>query len=296
MASSARLEKRILAGVLDGAGVLRVDRALRPTQVVLAVNYHGTPASLAPQLARHFAFYREHFDSLGEVDLVRFLRGEKRLRRPGVVVTFDDGARDNALVAAPLLEAYGLTGWFMIPGRFLDEPEATQDAYFKEHIRPTPTLEHPEGQPARAMSWAGARTLAARGHVIACHTWSHRPLGASVPSDIVQAEVVLSRAKLEAKLDREVRSFCWVRGQVDDYSARAHRAVQASYDLAFMTMSHAVRPETSPHAIHRFNVEASFPLSVLRLQLSSLNERAFAERRRAVERAIRGEPGATDSV
>jgi peptidoglycan/xylan/chitin deacetylase (PgdA/CDA1 family) len=285
MNSSARREKRLLAGALDP--LLRADLAARGPRSVIAVNYHGTPASLAPALERHFAFYREHFQCLGEDDLLRFLRGETSLSRPGVVISFDDGLRDNASVAAPLLEKYGLVGWFMIPGRFVDEPEATQDAYFKEHIRPSPTLEHPAGVPARAMTWPGVRTLAERGHVIACHTWSHVPLGPSVSAELVEDEVVRARARLEERIGRPVRSFCWVRGQVGDYSALAHRAVQRTYDLAFMTMSRVIEPSTDPLALHRFNVEASFPLPVVRFQISRLNEQAFAKRRRAVEAVIR---------
>jgi peptidoglycan/xylan/chitin deacetylase (PgdA/CDA1 family) len=287
MQSSARLEKRLLADALAWSGVLPADLRSRGAGSVIAVNYHGTPASLAPRLRRHFTFYREHFECLGEDDLLRFLGGSLHLRRPGVVITFDDGLRDNAAVAAPLLEELGLRGWFMVPGGFVDEPAAAQPAFFKEHIRPSPTLEHPAEVPAAAMTWAGVRALAERGHVIGCHTWTHCPLGPASSPETIEAEVVRARETLEEKLGRRVRTFCWVRGQVGDYSAAAHRAVARAYDLAFMTMSSALHPGSDPLALHRFNVEASFPLPVVRFQISRLNEAAFAGRRRAVEAIVR---------
>jgi peptidoglycan/xylan/chitin deacetylase (PgdA/CDA1 family) len=286
--SSARLSKRILADALALSGLLRADLASRGGDTVIAVNYHGTPAALAPRLARQLAFFRERFECLDEDGLLRFLRGSLRLRRPGVVITFDDGLRDNAAVAAPLLEELGLVGWFMVPGAFVDAPAASQPAYFQEHIRPSPTVEHPAEVPAAAMTWDGVRALADRGHVVGCHTWSHRPLGPSAPAQVVEEEVTMAREKLEGKIGRRVRTFCWVRGQVGDYSAAAHRAVERAYDLAFMTMSGAIHPGTDPRALHRFNVEASFPLPTVAFQVSRLNEAAFAKRRRAVEEIVRG--------
>lgn len=288
--SSAPRAKEVLSEALSRSGLLRVDLAARGPGSVLAVNYHGTPGNLAPMLERHFAFYREHFECLDEGGLLAFLRGTRKLSKPGVVISFDDGVRNNAEVAAPLLEQFGLVGWFMIPGGYIDAPSEAQPAFFREHIRQSPNLEHPAAVPPAAMTWEGVRALSARGHVIGCHTWSHCPLGASVSEETVEREVIAARARLEEKIGHEVRTFCWVRGQVGDYGALAHRAVCKAYDLAFMTMSTVIKRSTSPFALHRFNVEASFPLPVVRFQVSRLNELAFARRRKAVERIIRGQP------
>ncbi|MGH7296818.1 MAG: polysaccharide deacetylase family protein [Polyangiaceae bacterium] len=233
--------------------------------------------------------YREHFQCLDQDGLLGFLRGTLRLRRPGIVISFDDGLRDNATVAAPLLEESALRGWFMVPGAFLDEPEANQPRFFRHHVRATPNAEHPADTPARAMSWANARELAGRGHVLGCHTWSHRPLGPGTPAETIAREVVDARQRLEDRLGREVRTFAWARGRVGDYSAPAHRAVARNYDLALSSLGQAVRPNADPHAVHRFNVEASFAMSVVRFQVSRLNELAFAARRSAVMRALAGE-------
>lgn len=287
--SSAPRAKEVLSEALFRSGLLRADLAARGPGSVLAVNYHGTPRGLAPTLERHFAFYRERFECLDEGGLLAFLRGTRALSKPGVVISFDDGLRNNAEIAAPLLEQFGLVGWFMIPGGYLEAPREAQPAFFREHIRQNPTLEHPEGVPPSAMTWEGVRALIPRGHVIACHTWSHCPLGPSASEETVEREVTAARTRLEEKIDHEVRTFCWVRGQVGDYGALAHRAVCKAYDLAFMTMSAVIERSTSPFALHRFNVEASFPLPVVRFQVSRLNELAFARRRRTVERIIRGE-------
>ncbi|MCC6523803.1 MAG: polysaccharide deacetylase family protein [Polyangiaceae bacterium] len=239
-------------------------------------------------LERHFAFYSERFQCLDEVGLLRFLTGGLSLRRTGIVVSFDDGIRDNAEVAAPLLERFRLVGWFMVPGGYIDSPLAAQPRFYRQRIRAVPDAEHPADGSGHAMTWPDVRSLADRGHVVACHTWSHRTLGVDVSAADVDDEVLVARDRLAAAIGRPVRTFSWVRGFPGDYSALAHNAVCRGYDLAFMTMSSAIHRTSDPHVLHRFNVEASFPLPVLRFQISRLNEAAFARRRRSVERAIRG--------
>jgi len=282
---AAPLTKRALAGLLDRAGVLRADLAARGRQRVTAVNYHGTPERLARRLERHFAFYRERFECLGEGALLAFLGGALRLRRPGLVLCFDDGLASQARVAAPLLEAAGLRGWFMVPGGFVDEPPGSQAAYFRRHI--DPAADRDARAELAAMTWSEARALAARGHVIGCHAWSHRLLGADASGEVVREEVTRARERLEERLDRSVRTFCWPRGRVGDYSPAAHRAVASAFSLAFTAMSRAIRPGDPPLCLHRFHVDASFSLRVVRFQISRLNEAWFARRRREVERLLR---------
>jgi peptidoglycan/xylan/chitin deacetylase (PgdA/CDA1 family) len=284
--SAPRL-KRVFAGALHRSGLLRIDLAARGPSAVIAINYHGTPAWLSPSLERHFEFFRANFECLGEDDLLRFLAGSLRLRRPGVVISFDDGLQDHAETASPLLERFGLRGWFMIPGGFLDEPVSSQAQYFRAHVRGEPNEEHPPHPPARAMTWEMARSIGRRGHVLGCHTWSHRPLDRSASAETIQEEIVLAKEKLESRLGRPVRTFAWARGRVGDYSARAHRVVAERFQLAFMAMSRAVHVGADPLTLHRFNVEASFSLPLVRFQMSRFNEIAFALRRRAVQATIR---------
>jgi peptidoglycan/xylan/chitin deacetylase (PgdA/CDA1 family) len=279
--SGAAFAKRAIATALDRAGLLGADLAARGPRVVLAVNYHATPERLAARLAEHFAFYEERFECLGEEDVLAFLRGARPLRRPGIVVCFDDGLRNQALVAAPLLEAAGLRGWFMVPGAFLDACEADQPAFFRRHIDPRAGSEPDAG--LRAMTWLEARGLVARGHAIGCHTWSHTPLGPELSASVVEDEVIGGRLRLEERLGAPARTFCWPRGRVVDHSPSAQRVIARAYELAFTGMSRAVRPGDSPHRLYRFHVDASLSLPAVRFQISRFNEAWFWPRRRRVD-------------
>src|SRR5262245_51829903 len=111
--------KRILARVLSvfpHSLLVALQRSLVGGRMLRAVNYHRTPAHRAADLRRHLEFFRRHYANVGPAELEAFLSsGAWAQGRPGLILTFDDGYRDNAIVAAPLLEEFGFTGWFMIP-------------------------------------------------------------------------------------------------------------------------------------------------------------------------------------
>jgi peptidoglycan/xylan/chitin deacetylase (PgdA/CDA1 family) len=262
-----------MASILDRAGLLEVDARRRGNRSVIAINYHATPARDEARLREHFAFYRERFECLDEGSLLDFLAGSRVLTRTGIVICFDDGHRDNAEVAAGLLDEYGLRGWFMLPGAFLDTAESSQPEYFARHIRPG------GGAPTFAMSWHAARELVRCGHAIGCHTWSHQPLGPAAER-VAEEETVRAKERLQDRLGSRVRTFCWARGRVEDHSVHAHRLVTGAYDLAFTSMGRAIRPGDSPHVLFRFNVESAYDLRLVRLQMSRMTE-GFSARRRA---------------
>src|SRR5215472_6817448 len=54
------------------------------------------------QLARHLKFVKRWFDPIGIDQLCAFARGRGRLPRNPLMVTFDDGYRDNHDVALPI--------------------------------------------------------------------------------------------------------------------------------------------------------------------------------------------------
>jgi peptidoglycan/xylan/chitin deacetylase (PgdA/CDA1 family) len=74
-----------------------------------------------------FAWFVDYFSTHFTVDTFanaarRWDAGE-RPARPFLAITFDDGQRDNALHAAPVLERYGVRGSFFVPVKALQDDE-----------------------------------------------------------------------------------------------------------------------------------------------------------------------------
>lgn len=269
MAVERESAKLVLAWPLCRTGA---DRALVAIQrfrlgnaFIRAVNYHGTPAVDADSFRRQLEYYRKRFVPCGQSQLAAFLeRGEWDADKPGLIVSFDDGLRTNYEVAAPLLEQYGFVGWFFVPTDFVEAGR------------------WPDGRPA--MSWDDLRELCDR-HVVGCHTRTHHRLTATTPDAQLDDEINSAKHVLEAGLRRRVDVFCWVGGEERSYSAAAAQRIdRAGYRFSFMSCSHPVTRETDPLHLHRTHIESSWPLDLVRLQLSGVADWASARKRQRVDR------------
>jgi peptidoglycan/xylan/chitin deacetylase (PgdA/CDA1 family) len=176
--------------------------------------------------------------------LTHYRDGAPLPERP-VLITFDDGYRDNLEHAAPVLQKHGYPAVIFVPIGYLDGR------------RPLP---HEERRAARGLlnstvDWGELRELEAAGVRVESHGISHRPL-AALAVDEAAREIVLSKLRLEERLGREVRSFAYVKGSEAHYKP-VHLSLlrQAGYAVAFTSVSGANSPRTDPLRLHRYNVE-----------------------------------------
>ena len=72
------------------------------------------------QLARQLAFVTRWFDPIGIEQLRAFACGRARLPRNPLLVTFDDGYRDNHDVALPILLRHGVVATFFIATDYVE--------------------------------------------------------------------------------------------------------------------------------------------------------------------------------
>jgi peptidoglycan/xylan/chitin deacetylase (PgdA/CDA1 family) len=178
-------------------------------------------------------------------DVLAHYRDRVALPARPVLITFDDGYRDNLEHAAPVLQKHGYQAVIFVPIGYLDGR------------RPLP---HEERRAARGLlnstvDWGELRELEAAGVRVESHGISHRPL-AALAVDEAAREIVLSKLRLEERLGREVRSFAYVKGSEAHYKA-VHLSLvrQAGYELAFTSVSGTNGPHTDPLRLHRYNIE-----------------------------------------
>lgn len=269
---AVRWEKRVagslLRTVLPHRLLQGVQGAVVATPFIRAVNYHATPEALAGGLRDQLAFFRAHYADVTLDDLRRFVReGAWHKPKPGLIVSFDDGYRDNATVAAPLLEEYGFTGWFFVPSQFVEDGHDGSGG----NVPPRPCITVEQLQ-----------ALADR-HVIGCHTRTHVRLRESVGESRLREEIVGGRQHLERLLGRPVPVFCWVGFEEDAYSPTAQRCIEeAGYEFAFMCNTAPIAVGDHPLQLERGNIEADYPLPVVEFQLSGLMDLLYWPRRRRV--------------
>jgi len=162
-----------------------------------------------------------------------------------VLITFDDGYRDNLSNAAPVLHRHGYAAVQFVPIAYVGES------------RPLPHENHLAAQGVHnpTVNWEEIRELEALGVRVESHGISHKPL-AELEIDEAAREIAISKLKLEERLGRRVRAFSYVKGSEADYKPVHPSLVkQAGYDIAFTAVSGANSPRSDPLQLRRYNVE-----------------------------------------
>jgi peptidoglycan/xylan/chitin deacetylase (PgdA/CDA1 family) len=180
---------------------------------IAMVNYHNTPFVRAGELERQIAWCAARFSPLGEAALLRYYRtGEWALAKPGVMIAFYNGYRNNYDVAFRLLEKYGMTGWFFVATDFIDLPGGAQARFGETHTFNCLSGEYADARVA--LSWDELREMHAKGHVVCSHTASHSEvIRRDSPPEIMEREIVFSGARILEETRHVPPGFSWLRGE-----------------------------------------------------------------------------------
>jgi peptidoglycan/xylan/chitin deacetylase (PgdA/CDA1 family) len=166
-----------------------------------------------------------------------------------VLITFDDGYRDNLENAMDVLGRHRYPAVLFVPIGYLDT------------MLPLPHEERlaQRGIVNRTIDWSDLPDIERGGIRVEAHGISHRPL-ADLEVDEAAREIVLAKLKLEEALGRPVRAFAYVKGSEAHFKL-VHLSLlrQAGYDIAFTSVSGANTPRTDPLRLHRYNVEPYTP-------------------------------------
>ena len=199
--------------------------------LIRAVNFHNTSRAKAAQYDRELAHYSQFFSSVIEDELDEYTTtGRWRKSKPGLIVAVYEGYRNGYDVLAPLLERYGLIGWFFTITGFVDAPVEEQVPYAQGHRIGMLTREYPNKR--YALTWDELRQLD-RKHVVASHARSHSRL-ASLDPETIKQEVVGSQDEFQKQLGHRVRSFGSLTGPpYGEYPVSDKLVLAAGYDFVF---------------------------------------------------------------
>lgn len=140
--------------------------------------------------------------------LLAHRRGGAPTPKRSVVITFDDGFRECASVAAPAMEAHGFSATFFLVAGLMGDSSRW--------------LVAERGIEFPIMSWDDARQLERAGHRCESHSMTH-PRLAELSPGVCREELARSRAMLEDELGHPVRYLAYPFGsenqQVRDIAA-----------------------------------------------------------------------------
>jgi peptidoglycan/xylan/chitin deacetylase (PgdA/CDA1 family) len=305
-------KRRLAASALDRAPL----RLLSGWRGVLILNYHRVGdatasdadrtlwSATAEQFDQQLGEIVRHADVIGPDDLETAVRNG---RGRHVMLTFDDGYRDNFEIAYPLLRAHQVPATFFLTTGFLDRPRAAwwdEIAWMVRHATtpeadpqpriarlvarykqlPGPLAERfldeiaqetgagrcPAEVGAREwMTWDMARELRRGGMSIGGHTVDH-PILSRLPAAAQEHQVGECAARLEAELGEPMRLFAYPVGARDAFTpetARILRRHRVRQAFSFYGGYQRAR-EWNPMDIPRAHVGPSCDAQMLRAMFS----------------------------
>ena len=122
--------EKVLARLAASSGITHVIESLPHRNFLMVLNYHriGNPAetpydsalfsATGEELDWQVEYLKRHFQMATLENVVAMANGY-RPRGTHVLLTFDDGYRDNYTVAFPVLRSHGVQGVFFLPTSFI---------------------------------------------------------------------------------------------------------------------------------------------------------------------------------
>lgn len=214
--------KEFLQTVSKDKRTLEMFRYLMNHSYIRVVNYHNTNPVDAGRFEAEIKYFSEHFVPVTLKDLGKFFETKVwPYDKPGLIPAIFEGFRNHYDVMLPILDKYHFTGWFYLPGFFMDVPVPEQLAFSEEHDL---NVSDPELYPDQrvALNWDEVREISLR-HEICCHTGNHFEITKETSEEDMQREIVTAKRHLEEKIGREVEVFCWLYGEEYHYNEKAHK-------------------------------------------------------------------------
>ena len=182
----------------------------------------------------------------------QMLSGDIPVESKAVLITFDDGYRDNLTDAAPILAKYGFTALVFPVVSLIGADNRAMP------------MGDPEGL-GDFMSADELRLWLDQGHEIGSHTMTH-PVLTHTDDEALDTELRQSREHLTDLAGKTCTSIAYPTGDVDDRVAGRVKAI--GYDLGFTTQSGTSLPGADMALVKRTEVSISDTQLIFRLKMN----------------------------
>ncbi|PIP74902.1 MAG: hypothetical protein CO135_00195 [Candidatus Levybacteria bacterium CG_4_9_14_3_um_filter_35_16] len=164
--------------------------------------------------------------SISADELANALKTHSALPAKPVVITMDDGYKDNFEYAFPIIQKYGLIANIMIPTGLIEN--------------------------FGWLNWNDLKTMVNSGRFYAYdHTWSHAAL-AGVSNDKIETEIMMAKQQLEDHLGKPVSIFAYPYGSKDSRVISA--LIGDGFSAAFSTIPGKIQCDSFIMTLHRTRI------------------------------------------
>jgi len=230
---------------------------------------HDVPESQAANFHRLLQYLLEEHGVLTPREAEERLTGESAPPDDGRVpylLTFDDGIKSNATVAAEILASCGVKAIFFVCPDFLDLPPESHEEVIIGNIYEG-RIDESFPEERRFMSWDDCQSLVQSGHTIGVHSWSHRRLTGLDEADRFR-EIVAPGQILEGRLGVPVKWFAYPFGDIDSIDTTSLQLISSRYSFCCSGLRGINLPKTSALKLLREQLSVDMPFEYQQLILS----------------------------
>lgn len=242
--------------------------------------------SASPELFEdEMKFIKEHFSLINFKSLKENIENGKELPQNPLIVTFDDGYKDNYTNAFPILQKYNLTAtifltvdyigtnrifwWdevsYYVNGEKKDILDSLKSVSNKERIekieefKKTAGCDVPDINFSRQiLNWEEVKEMSDNGIEFGSHTMTHPVLSKVEDKHEFEYEIKQSKKIIEEKIKKEVIVFSYPVGGENSFNDNIKKSVkEAGYDFA-VTYMHGVNRINNgfdKYALKRFDLD-----------------------------------------
>lgn len=243
---------------------------------LMVLNYHGTQKKFLPNFVAQLDYYSKHFDIISTDEFEKYALGHLELRGQKLLLTFDDGIKNN-LYAIEELNRRNIKAYFFVVPGFVECKEEAQREFFIKNIRPIINSSIDcEEKDFQSMSWQDINQISEK-HTIGSHTYSHTLTADENSEDVLRQEIVEAKTVIEKNIGKKINTFCSINNTLLSVNAEAKKLIESNYDLHFTTFG-GVNQTINAMRIERINVESHWLLGAVKFALSSLETKRWKEK------------------
>lgn len=188
-------------------------------------------------------------------DAVQMILSHKKVSRPTVAFTFDDGWRDCYTQIAPHLEKYGVNAMFFINPNFVDAADNYDDVYIENFT--VNTTKSPGKHP---MTWEQIRDLQKRGFKFGAHTLDHYCINDENFAEL-EHQIGDCRGAIEEKLGVPCEHFAFPYGRLEHANPKSIEIACKHYKYVYSQSDHKHFFSYNGKVINRRHFEPFWPVS-----------------------------------
>jgi len=222
-------------------------------QKLIVLTYHRVTNELPDKyikvsvdnFRKQMEFLKRHsYKSISLEEAYAFIKNGKEIPKKSILITFDDGWKDNYLNAYPILEEYGFK--FAV---FLTVDKIGKDKQF--------------------LNWDEVSLMAREGTDFGSHTLSHSDLSQLNNSQLYK-ELAESKRIIEEKIGKSVEFLCYPKGYFNLEVKRL--AEEVGYQAGFSVLRGKNKAGIDPYEIRRIGIGNKDNLLSFRFKLSAAYE------------------------